>query len=92
MRPCETIVALVGVAPSMSREGFGASLVASIWVNFAVLAAIILLLAFARNIRAGDRSAALGGRVPLSRRAKLHYSILFTIVIVGGLLMLAWSR
>lgn len=64
----------------------------SIWVNFAVLAAIILLLAFARNIRAGDRSAALGERVPLSQRAKLQYSMLFAIVIVGGLFMLAWNR
>ena len=67
-------------------------LVESIWVNFAVLAAIILVLAFARNIRAGDRSAALNGRVPLSRRAKLQYSVLFTIVIVGGVFMLTWDR
>lgn len=64
----------------------------STWDNFAVIAAIIALLAFERSIRTGDGSATLAGRVPLSRRAKLQYTILFVIVIVGGLFMLTWRR
>jgi hypothetical protein len=66
--------------------------VESTWDNFAVIAAIIALLAFERSIRTGDRSAMQAGRVPLSQRARLQYTILFVIVIVGGLFMLTWRR
>lgn len=64
----------------------------STWADVAKIAVAIVFLAIGRAIRAGDRTAALDGRVPLSRRAKLQYSIYFLPAIVLGLAGLMWGR
>ncbi len=64
----------------------------STWGNVAKIAVVIVFMAIGRAIHAGDRTAALNGRVPLSRRAKLQYSIYVLAAIVLGLAGLMWGR